>query len=81
MCTLQREVRLPCYLENLQSSGDLLSIIEIYRPIRQSIYAILHNLNKHLYDTRKQAEDQGNTISAGKLLSAVSCHHKVFAAF
>ena len=49
-----------------QASGDSQTFVEIYRPIRQSVYAILHNLNKHLYDTRKQAEVQCNTIFAGE---------------
>lgn len=53
-------------MESLQTGGDRQTMVEIYRPIRQSVYAILHNLNKHLYDTRKQAEEHGNTISAGK---------------
>lgn len=69
--SLQREVRLPSYIENIQSNDDLQSVIEIYRPIRQSVYAILHNLNKHLYDCKKLAEERGKTVSRGNLLSAV----------
>ena len=53
-------------IESEHSNNDVQSIIEIFRPIRQSIYAILHNLNKQLYDIKKVAEQKSQTIVHGE---------------
>ena len=42
---LQGEVKLPVTLED-ESSRELPSYVDLYRPIRQTIYSVLFNLNK-----------------------------------
>ena len=45
MDLFQGEVKLPVTLED-ESSRELPSYVDLYRPIRQTIYSVLFNLNK-----------------------------------
>jgi len=42
-CTVQGEIELPVVFENPRDT-DLPSCIDIYRPVRQNIYAILYGV-------------------------------------
>lgn len=43
MCTVQGEILLPVVFEN-PSDDDLPSCIEVYRPVRQRVYAVLYGI-------------------------------------
>ena len=54
---LQGEIKVPVTLEE-ELSRELPSTVEVYRPIRQRVYAVLFDLHKKLAEHRKTSKSQ-----------------------
>uniref|UniRef100_A0A0L8FUX1 Uncharacterized protein n=1 Tax=Octopus bimaculoides TaxID=37653 RepID=A0A0L8FUX1_OCTBM len=58
----QGEVKLEVCLEE-DVSRDLISYVELYRPVRQTLYSVLFNLNKLKIIHENQSKDKGDQSS------------------
>lgn len=58
ICLFQGEVKLEVCLEE-DVSRDLISYVELYRPVRQTLYSVLFNLNKLKIIHENQSKDKG----------------------
>ena len=52
----QREIKVDCTLED-ENSRELPSACDLFRPIRQSVYAILFDYNKRMLIYRNQLKE------------------------
>ena len=57
----QGEVKLPVILED-DATRELPSYIDLYRPVRQSIYSVLLNLNKQKIVHEIQNKEKGKSV-------------------
>lgn len=55
----QGEMKIPVSLED-EASRELPTAAELYKPIRQSVYSVLFNLNKLKIIHENQVKEKGN---------------------